>query len=143
MNIRELINIVEAGEAEVIDRPPVHQRPPEQQRQEVPLHLPGGWTVVILNDPVTPFEVVIEAIVAATRLSPDEAVRRMHKAHTQGWAAVASYASKDMAETIADRIMRHAQSNDRYDRYRPHIPYHDPWPLHAEVMEAGDNEGNG
>jgi ATP-dependent Clp protease adapter protein ClpS len=142
MNIRELISIVEAGEADVIDRPPVHHRPPEQQRQEVPVHLPGGWTVVILNDPVTPFEVVIEAIVAATRLSPDEAVRRMHKAHTQGWAAIASYASKDMAETIADRIMRHAQQNDRYDKYRPHIPYNDPWPLSAEVIEAGDGNGN-
>lgn len=142
MNIRELIKIVEAGDAEVIDRPPVLDRPPVHQHQDVPLHLPGGFTVVILNDPVTPMEVVVEAVVAATRLSPDEAIRRMSRAHTQGWAAIASYASKDMAETIADRIMRHAQNNTKYDHYRPHIPYNDPWPLHAEVMEAGEG-GNG
>lgn len=124
--------------SEVIDRPPVHQR------EEVPLHVPGGSTVIILNDPVTPFEVVVEAVVFGTRLSMDEAIRRVNHTHQNGWAAVASYASRDMAETVANRIEQHARSNTKYDNYRAHIPYqgrvgyYDEWPLTAEVMDAGE-----
>ena len=116
---------------EVIDRPPV------RQREEVPLHIPGGATVVILNDEVTPFEVVVEAVVHGTGLSVDEAIRRVTHTHHNGWAPVACYANRDVAETVADRIMRHARSNNRYDRYRPLIPYlNGEWPLAAEVMDA-------
>ena len=126
--LREYIDIVR--EAEVLDREKV------TQKQEVPLHIPGGATVVVLNDNVTPFEVAVEAVVAATGLSPGEAMKRMMKAHTQGWAAVAAYASKDMAETVADKIMRHARSNTDYDHYRRLVKHTGPWPLHAEVMDA-------
>ena len=131
MRIRELFEA-----PEVVDRPPVHQQ------QEVPLHVPGGATVVILNDPVTPFEVVIEAVVAGTGLSPDEAARRVHHSHREGWSPVASYASVDMAETVASRIEQHARGNTRYDHYRPNIPhqgrrgFNGPWPLACEVMDA-------
>ena len=45
--LREYIDIVR--EAEVLDREKV------TQKQEVPLHIPGGATVVVLNDHVTPF----------------------------------------------------------------------------------------
>jgi hypothetical protein len=63
----------------------------------------------------------------------------MMRAHQGGWAAIASYASKDIAETIADRIMAHAQNNTRYEHYRTHPHFRNfqgPWPLHAEVMDA-------
>ena len=71
MRIYELVESpVDTDDDTVIDRPTA------RQRQEVPLYVPGGFTVVILNDPVTPFEVVIEAVVAGTRLSPGEAARR-------------------------------------------------------------------
>jgi ATP-dependent Clp protease adapter protein ClpS len=132
--LREWIEIVENG-GEVVDRPPV------QQPTQAPVHVPGGSTVVVLNDPYTPFEVAVEAVEHGVPLTKDEALRRMMKAHRQGWAAVASYASKDMAETVADRIMRHAHQNTNYDHYKRHIPprgWNGPWPLHAEVMDADD-----
>ena len=114
----------------IIDRPPV------KQKEEVPLHVPGGATVMILNDDVTPAEVVIEAIMYGTGLPANEAIRRMERAHQGGWAAVASYASRDLAETVAQKIENHARQNTRYDRYRPLIPFNGPWPLAAEVMDA-------
>jgi ATP-dependent Clp protease adapter protein ClpS len=117
-------------EVTVIDRPPV------KQREEVPLHVPGGATVMILNDDVTPAEVVVEAIMYGTGLSAAEAQRRMEQSHQGGWAAVASYASRDLAETVASKIENHARNNTNYDHYRPHIPFNGPWPLAAEVMDA-------
>lgn len=131
MRLRE---ITEAED--VIDRTPV------KKKEEVPLHVPGGATVVVLNDPVTPFEVAVEAVMAGTGLSEAEATRRMMAAHRGGHAPVASYASRDLAETVANKIEQHARSNKRYDQYRPHIPYMGrsgytgPWPLSCEVMDA-------
>lgn len=129
MRIHEIIK-----EAEVVDRPPV------QQRQEVPVHLPGGATVVVFSDDYTPFEVAVEAVAAVIGLDPSEAAKRMMKAHMQGWADVAAYASVDMAETKADQIMSHARKNTNYDHYRRAANWTQPWPLHAEVREAGDRE---
>lgn len=131
--IKKYINIIREAE-EVIDRPPV------RQRNEVPLHIPGGFTVCIQNDHITPFQVVIEAIVAATGMDIGEATNRMLRAHTSGLAPVAAYASRDVAETRASQIEQHARSNDRWDEIRPHIPprgFYDPWPLQTEVLDAG------
>lgn len=127
--------IIKESPGEVLDRPPV------LDRQEVPLHRPGGFTVMILNDDKTPFEVVVEAVMYGTGLDAGEAMARVRRAHEGGWAAVASYGSKDLAETVADKIMRHASNNTRYDHYRQHPHFRNfrgPWPLTAEVMEAGD-----
>lgn len=129
--LREYIDLIENNE--VIDRPPV------RQREEVPLHIPGGFTVCIRNDPITPFQVVIEAVVAATGLSVGEAVKRMMQAHTSGLAPVAAYASKDIAETKANKIEQHARANTRWDEIRRHIPpngYWNPWPLQTEILDS-------
>ena len=129
--LRDYINIIE--NADVLDREKV------TQKQETPYDHPGGATVMILNDDKTPGEVVVEAIVAGTGMPPAEAFKRMMRAHQGGWAAVASYASADMAETVADKIMRHAQQNKNYDHYRQHPHFRGfsgPWPLAAEVMDA-------
>ena len=128
--LKKYLDIIREADADVLDREKV------TQKQEVPLHVPGGATVVVLNDHVTPFEVAVEAVVAGTGLSTGEAAKRMMKAHTQGWAAVASYASKDVAESIAEKIMQHARSNTNYDQYRRFTGHNGPWPLHAEVMDA-------
>lgn len=138
-SMRDLIKIVENGpEVTVIDRPPVKKK----QSQDVPVHLPGGFTVVVLNDPVTPFEVAVEAVVAGTHLSPGEAIKRMMAAHKKGYAPVAAYATKDMAETVAENIEQHARANKSWDHLRPYVPYMGktgytgPWPLSCEVMES-------
>lgn len=126
MRLDEIID--EAGE--VIDRPPV------KQREEVPLHVPGGATVMILNDDVTPAEVVVAAVIYGTGLSAGAAIRRMEQAHQGGWAAIASYANRDVAETVASKIENHARNNTNYDHYRRFVNFHGPWPLAAEVMDA-------
>jgi ATP-dependent Clp protease adapter protein ClpS len=131
----------ELSEHEVIDRPKAPVQP-----KEIELDKPGGFNVCVLNDQITPAEVVVEALMAAVGLSREAAMRRMMRAHRNGWHVVATYASADVAETIADRIMAHARGNTNYDHYRTHpaIPanhpikrHHGPWPLTAEVMEAG------
>lgn len=123
-------------ENEVLDR--IRQA----SKQSAPVHLPGGWTVLVLNDDITPFEVAVEAVMAVIGLPRDEAERRMMAAHRGGGHPVASYASKDVAETKAERIMAHARANRNYDHYRRYTNrgrgWNEPWPLHAEVMEAGD-----
>lgn len=134
MKIQELLQ-----ENEVLDL----IRKLDTSKEEEPVHLPGGFTVAIFNDDYTPFEVVIEAILASTNLSEGEAKRRMERAHQGGWSPIAAYASRDMAETVADNIMRHARRNTNYDHYRQHPHFRNfrgPWPLHAEVMEAGDGD---
>ena len=109
---------------------------------EAPAKKPGGWTVMILNDSMTPAEVVVEAIVDVIGMSASQAYQKMMRAHQGGWAAIKSYGSKDMAETKAEELMAHARANDRYDHYRRHPHFRNfrgPWPLTAEVMEAGEN----
>lgn len=104
---------------------------------------PGGFTVMILNDDKTPAEVVVEAITDVMGMSEGEAYKKMMRAHRGGWAAIKSFGSRDLAETKAEALMAHARSNDRYEHYRQHPHFRNfrgPWPLTAEVMEAGDGE---
>lgn len=105
--------------------------------KEVPIDKPGAFNVMILNNHVTPFEVVVEALMAGIGLSEAEATKRMMRAHKTGWAAVAAYASSDVAETVASKIERSANTNDRYEKYRKFNKHKGPWPLDTEVMEAG------
>jgi ATP-dependent Clp protease adapter protein ClpS len=125
--------------SELTDAPEKVLNPTKASEPE-PVYRPGGATVVILNDDYTPFEVVIEAIVASTNLSVSEATKRMHAAHTKGFSPIASYASRDVAETVAENIMKHARANRHYDHYRAHPHFrrlgNQPWPLQAEVMDA-------
>ena len=131
--LREYIDLINEGEN---DRNNVLDRPPVKKREEVPLHIPGGATVVVLNDTVTPFQVVIEAIMYGTGLDEAEASRRMMIAHKGGWSAVACYASKDIAETVAQKIENHARANTNWDHIRPYVKHKGPWPLTCEVMDA-------
>ena len=119
-------------ELETIMRPPKMTAKPK----EVELNKPGGFNVMILNNPVTPFQVVQEALMSAVGLSPAKAAERMMRAHKGGWACVATYASSDVAETVANKITQHAASNDRYDHIKRYQRFTGPWPLDTEVMEA-------
>jgi ATP-dependent Clp protease adapter protein ClpS len=138
MNIKPLKEYIREAEA-VVDAPPELAKPPVGQEKEKSADKPGGFTVMILNDGYTPFEVVLEAISSVTGMSQADAYQKMMRAHQGGWAPIKSYSSKDLAETIAHGIMRHAQQNDRYDHYRQHPHFRNfrgPWPLTAEVMDA-------
>jgi ATP-dependent Clp protease adapter protein ClpS len=113
---------------------------PKAVVKEIPLNEPGGFNVMILNNEVTPFQVVIEALVSAVGLSGGEAAKRMMAAHTNGWVAVAAYGSKDIAESVASNIERHAMSNQNYDNLRRYVKHNGPWPLDTEVMVSGDSK---
>jgi len=113
-------------------------RPPTTDKQDAPLYVPGGATVVVLNDNTTPFEVVIEAIMAGAGLSKFAATKRMMQAHRGGWSAVASYPTRDIAETIASRIEEHAANNTNYDHYKVLTRHRGPWALTCDVMDAED-----
>ena len=106
--------------------------------KELPLNDPSGWNVMIMNNNVTPAEVVVEAIMAAVKISQGEAMKRMMAAHQNGWVAVAAYGSKDMADTVASKIESHAHNNKSYDHYRQFTKHVGPWPLDTEVMKAGE-----
>jgi len=116
----------------------VLDRPPSTDKQDAPLYVPGGATVVVLNDNVTPFQVVIAAIMHGAGLSKFAATKRMMQAHRGGWSAVASYASRDLAETVASRIEEHAAGNTDYDMLKPMVSHRGPWPLTCDVMDAED-----
>jgi ATP-dependent Clp protease adapter protein ClpS len=119
-------------ELETIIRPPKMTASPK----EVELNKPGGFNVMILNNPVTPFQVVQEALMSSVGLSSAKAQERMMRAHKGGWACVATYASNDVAETVANKITQHAAANDRYDHIKQYQKFTGPWPLDTEVMEA-------
>lgn len=103
---------------------------------EAPIEVPGGATVMLLNNHVTPFEVVLEALMFGTGLAHAECYRRMMKTHTNGWHPIASYGSADIAQSVADKITRHAAANGTYEKYRPIVKHSGPWPLDTEVMDA-------
>lgn len=122
-------------------------RPPVKQPKEIELDKPGGFNVVLLNDNITPYEVVLEALQSVLGLSQQGAYKRMMRAHRGGWHVVATYASGDIAETMAERLTNHCRNNTNYDHYRtmrgiPRSPrgpggHQGPWPTAFEVMEAG------
>ena len=104
--------------------------------KEMELDAPGGFNVMILNNPVTPAEVVVEALMSSVGLSKSAAMKRMMRTHRNGWHCVATYSSKDVAETVANKIEKHAGANTNYDHYRKYVKFNDPWPLDTEIMEA-------
>lgn len=112
------------------------EKPPVVKSKDAPAEVPGGATVMIMNDPVTPAEVVVEAIMYGTGLSKAAAMKRMMHAHRNGWVPIASYANKDIAESVASKIENHASNNKNYDHYRPYVKHNGPWPLAVEVMDA-------
>lgn len=118
--------------------------------EEIPLNDPTGWNINLLNDTVTPFEVVVEALISVLGLSQSEAFKRMMAAHKGGWITVATYSSQDIAETKAQRLESHSRNNANYDHYRilPGVPkfpngpgqFTGIWPVSFEIMKAGRDE---
>jgi len=102
---------------------------------DAPVEKPPGWNVVILNDDTTPAEVVVEAIVDSTDLTPHQAIERMMTAHSGGWAVIKSYHSADVAEQVAHNIQVHAENNTKYDHYKEHLGHKGPWPLTTDIQE--------
>jgi ATP-dependent Clp protease adapter protein ClpS len=121
--------LLQVLESEVLDR--------QASSKEVELNKPGSFNVCILNDPVTPGMLVLEAIVHVIKISPAEAMRRVMTAHRGGWAVVATYSSKDVAETKASLLEDYVRNDKKYDDYHQYTGHAGAWPFTVEVMEAG------
>jgi|SaaInlStandDraft_6_1057023.scaffolds.fasta_scaffold227807_1 ATP-dependent Clp protease adaptor protein ClpS len=68
---------------------------------------PRKYCVVFLNDDVTSFEFVINALVSRFHVSSDEAENMAYKVHTEGLATVGSFTC-EIAETLAYEVMKQA-----------------------------------
>ena len=75
---RRYIDIIREAESDVIDKPKTVAPPAEKEK---PTDKPGGFTLMILNDGFTPFEVVIEAVVSVVGLSRDRKSTRLNSSH--------------------------------------------------------------
>ena len=117
-------------ELTVTDKPPVKEPAKEADKK------PGGANVMLLNDPKTPGMLVIEAVCHATKIGTEEAIRRVLKANKEGWSIVATYGTRDQAETVAKKILDYVHGDNRYDMYRSIVKHTGKWPLAVEVMDA-------
>lgn len=86
------------GGTDVIERPPQIDNTTEQKPTT---RKPPLYRVILLNDPVTPFDLVTHICKVVFKISPEKAFMIMWTAHKDGACVVACYA-KDIAETKAD-----------------------------------------
>ena len=69
---------------------------------------PSNYTVILLNDEVTPMDFVIELIVKIFRHTPETAKDLTLKIHKEGSAVVGIY-TYEIAETRVDQVMKMAK----------------------------------
>ncbi len=72
---------------------------------------PPLYKVVILNDDYTPMEFVVHVLEAFFYMDREKATQVMLTIHTRG-SAVAGLFPRDVAETKAELVNRHAREND-------------------------------
>jgi len=89
------------------------------------LKKPPLYQVVMLNDDYTPMEFVVEVLEAFFAMDRELAVRVMLKVHTEG-RAVCGLFTRDIAETKAEQVNRHAKENGH--------------PLICQIEPANDSE---
>jgi ATP-dependent Clp protease adaptor protein ClpS len=103
----------------VIDRP----TPVLGNKEDEKVDFPKQFHVILLNDDVTPYMVVVEVIMEIFSFGFDEAHKRMRKAHQTGRAIMGTF-TKDVADTKAVQVTELCRQK------------HGPYPLRAEVEEA-------
>lgn len=77
-----------------------------------PLMPPPMFSVVLLNDDFTPMEFVVDVLQKFFFMSLEKATQVMLVVHTQG-QAVCGVFSKDVAETKAMQVNRHARDHQQ------------------------------
>jgi len=106
----ELMNIFNAsntdkddGGVAVLDR-----ETSTKDKEEV--RKPPMYKVIILNDPITPFQIVVEILSTVFRLNGDTSVKVMLAAHMSGSAVVGIYPF-EIAETKVHTAIKMAESD--------------------------------
>lgn len=80
------------------------------QESKPELKEPPLYQVVMINDDYTPMEFVVEVLQMFFAKSREQATRIMLTVHTQGRAVCGVY-TRDIAETKAMQVNRHAREN--------------------------------
>lgn len=73
---------------------------------------PSMFVVLVHNDPFTPREFVVEVLKRFFIKTPEQALKIMITAHTNGLAAVGTY-TKEIAETRASKANEYSRSEGR------------------------------
>lgn len=130
--MKEFIKIIK--EAEVIDRPPELVRQPDEVSAQPPKY------GVFIHDGDVIGQVVEEALMAVLKWSVEKARRVTMSVPTSlgGRALVASYASRDMAETVAQAIHDHAASNQRWNDAKRFLHVVGDWDLDVTAEQIED-----
>ena len=93
------------------------------QETKPELKQPPMYQVVMINDDYTPMEFVVEVLQLFFGMGREKATQIMLTVHTQGRAVCGIY-TRDIAETKAMQVNRHARENQH--------------PLLCEIEAAGD-----
>ena len=93
------------------------------QEAKPELKQPPMYRVVMINDDYTPMEFVVEVLQMFFGMGREKATQVMLAVHTQGRAVCGTY-TRDIAETKAMQVNRHARENQH--------------PLLCEIEVAGD-----
>ena len=93
------------------------------QEAKPALKQPPMYQVVMINDDYTPMEFVVEVLQLFFGMGREKATQIMLTVHTQGRAVCGIY-TRDIAETKAMQVNRHARENQH--------------PLLCEIEAAGD-----
>lgn len=81
------------------------------ERVKPRLRHPRLFRVIMLNDDYTPMDFVVHVLEAFFSMSREQATRVMLQVHTEGRAVCGTY-SRDVAETKAEQVNRHARLNE-------------------------------
>lgn len=133
MRLKEFYNM--AGEPNVIDAPPTQApaRPVLPSREDMPK--PGGARVILLHGAEPVFvEAVVHGLEMGAGKSTEDAWAIVHMVEREGRAIVGAYGSMELAETIADRIVRRANEIPNPPGFPPPGPNGWDIPCHAEPI---------
>jgi len=128
----------ELTEDEVLDRIRKLANVPAKE----PAKKPGGYTLVLINDPEVNGYLVLEALESVLKMTREIAMKKVKAAHNYGMSALVAYSSKDIAETKAQQIRDHVQSNQgpAASVIPPGITDQRQREVTIEVREAGDGD---
>ncbi|MFW5845241.1 MAG: ATP-dependent Clp protease adaptor ClpS [Planctomycetota bacterium] len=89
--------------------PPTDPTPETEPDSRTELMPDPGWKVVLYNDDVTPFDVVIHALVRAAGLSGEVAEAVALEAHSTGSAVVRRGLQEAEAQVMCGRLHRYSR----------------------------------
>ena len=115
-DIRETIKRLEQLEEEALDKI-LDISKTAAAADEEDTAKPGGWTVFIEanRDCIEP--VAVEAVMYGANKTQDQAQAIVTASAWTKRAAVHTYAQRDVAESVAQKISNHAASNTRYTKH--------------------------